>query len=450
MNTTAVILAVASPPGRSLRGIVRASGAACFELLWPLLGNPARDRGVRPARLRADGLDVACLVLVFPGPHSYTGEDSAEIQLPGNPALLERVIESLLQSGRVRGIHARRAEAGEFSARAFLNGRMSLTAAEGVAATIAARSDAQLRAARLLAGGRLGVLAHELADSIAGTLALVEAGIDFSDQEDVVPITPGDLLRRLAPPRDRVGVVLDRSVGSEQLDAIPRVVLTGAPNAGKSTLFNALLGHTRAVVSDIAGTTRDVLTEPLSIDTPHGAAEVMLVDLAGTAAAESSLDEQMQSLARQAIAGADLLLHCVPAGATVRTPPVPPGNGILVRTKCDLAEAPGDGGVCALTGRGLDRLRNIIAEHLADRTVSLAADALALQPRHEAALQSARANLEDAIDLVEPAGRERTLPSPELVAAGLRLALDDLAALAGDISPDDVLGRIFSTFCVGK
>ena len=106
--------------------------------------------------------------------------------------------------------------------------------------------------------------------------------------------------------------------------------------------------------------------------------------------------------------------------------------------------------MCALTGGGLDRLRDIIAEHLADRAVSLAADTLALRPRHEAALRSARRNLQDAIDLVEPAGCARILPQPELVAASLRLALDDLAALAGDISPDDVLGRIFSTFCVGK
>ena len=453
MDTTAVILAVASPPGRSLRGIVRVSGDACFELLRPSFECPSRDRGVSPTRFVADGLDVACLALVFPGPRSYTGEDSVEIQFPGNPALLERVIEALLRSGRDRGIHARRAEAGEFSARAFLNGRMTLTAAEGVAATIAARSDAQLRAARLLAGDRLGVLAHELADSIAATLALVEAGIDFSDQEDVVSIAPGELVQRLVPSRDRVGTVLDRSVGIEQLDAIPRVVLTGAPNAGKSTLFNALLGHTRAVVSDVPGTTRDVLTEPLSIDTPHGAAEVMLVDLAGSVVAQSTLDEHMQSVAGQAIAGADLVLHCVPARAREDTPPMTattPDNEILVRTKCDLAPARGDGGVCALTGRGLDRLRDIIAEHLADRAVSLAADALALRPRHEAALQSARRNLQDAIDLVEPVGGTRTLPQSELVAASLRLALDDLAALAGDISPDDVLGRVFSTFCVGK
>ena len=450
METTTVILAVASPPGRSLRGIVRASGAACFDLLSPSLQCPTRDRGVSPARLQVSGLDVACLLLMFPGPRSYTGEDSAEIQLPGNPALLERVIEVLLHSGRVRGIHARRAEAGEFSSRAFLNGRMSLTEAEGVAATIAARSDAQLRAARLLAGGRLGALARELADSIAGTLALVEAGIDFSDQEDVVAITPRVLVQRLLPPRDHVGAVLDRSVGSEQLDAIPRVVLTGAPNAGKSTLFNALLGHTRAVVSDVPGTTRDVLTEPLAIDTPHGKAEVMLVDLAGNAAVESTLDEHMQSVAGQAIAGADLVLRCVPAPAPHDTPAVARLNEILVRTKCDLADAPGDVGVCAITGRGLDRLRDILAGHLADRTVSLAADALALRPRHEAALHSARRNLQDAIDLVEPSGSTRTLPQPELVAASLRLALDDLAALAGDISPDDVLGRVFSTFCVGK
>jgi len=449
IDTTTVILAVASPPGASLRGIVRVSGVRAFELLTPHaeLG----VRGTHRGRLSLGGLDVACLAFVFPGPGSYTGEDAVELQLPGNPVLLERVIDDLIESGRGRGIEARRAEAGEFTARAFLNGKMSLTQAEGVAAIIAAQSDAQLRAGRLLAGGALGGLARGLADDLAGALALVEAGIDFTDQEDVVAIGPRELHQRVIALRDRIQDQLDRSVGTEQLDALAWVVLTGEPNSGKSTLFNALLGRTRAVVSEIAGTTRDVLAEPLSIDTPHGPAEVMLVDLAGTDAAESDLNRQMQAAARQAIERADLVLHCVPVGSI-------PGeianfDRFTVRTKSDLdpARTTGHGiAVSAHSGDGLDALRTAIARRVADRAVSLAADALALRPRHEAALRSAARDLTETIALVESSQAERHVPRPELVAATLRAALDDLGRLAGNVTPDDVLGRIFATFCVGK
>ncbi len=453
MDTTAVILAVASPPGRSLRGIVRASGPACFALLEPHVGGPW-SRGARRGRLRADGLDFACIANIFEAPRSYTGEDSAEIQIPGNPALLARVIETLLESGRQRDLDVRRAEPGEFSARAFLNGRLSLTEAEGVAATIAARSDAQLRAAGLLAAGALARLAHELSETLAGALALVEAGIDFTDQEDVVAIAPRELLEILVPPRDRLDALLARSIGTEQLEAIPWVVLTGRPNAGKSTLFNTLLGHPRAVVCDAPGTTRDMLTEPLTIPTPHGPAEVMLVDLAGADAGESLLNQQMQSAARQAIDRAELVIHCIPCGSGRGSLPAPASRAdreILVRTKSDLAPAPASGiAVSAVRGTGLGTLLDGIAGRLTGRAVSLAADALALQPRHEAALRSAQRNVTDAIDLVGPARDQRQLTQPELVAAALRLALDDLAALAGDVTADDVLGRIFTTFCVGK
>ncbi len=454
MDTTAVILAVASPPGRSLRGIVRASGPACFALLEPHLQGPW-SRAVRLTRLRVTGLELSCIANIFEAPRSYTGEDSVEIQIPGNTALLTRVIETLLESGQRRGLEVRRAEAGEFSARAFLNGRLSLTEAEGVAATIAARSDAQLRAAGLLATGALSRLAHELSDTLAGALALVEAGIDFTDQEDVVAIAPRELLDTLVAPRDRVETLLARSVGTEQLEAIPWVVLTGDPNAGKSTLFNALLGHTRAVVGDVPGTTRDVLTEPLTIRTPHGLAEVMLVDLAGTDAGDSLLNQEMQSAARQAIDRAELVIHCLPcARGSAAGGPAPASRSdreILVRTKSDLAPAPDHGiAVSAVSGTGIATLLDGIAGRLADRAVSLAADALALEPRHETALRSAQRNLNDAIELVKPARDQRQLPQPELAAASLRLALDDLAMLTGDVTPDDVLGRIFTTFCVGK
>jgi tRNA modification GTPase len=500
-----VILAVASPLGRSARGIVRLSGQRTFDLLQPhlILQNTSREAGpderseegpgIAPGRdeeterrgdeegrrpgdeatvRRSDegesppcrrgayrailtGLlpaDLPALALLFIAPQSYTGEHSAELQLAGNPLLLERIIDGLLDSARRRNIDARRAEAGEFTARAFMNGRMTLTEAEGVAATIAAQSDAELRAARLLTAGRLGELARALADRLAAALALVEAGIDFIDQEDVIAITAADLHAHLAALRDEIRRQLEHSVGLEQLEAIPWVVLTGAPNTGKSTLFNALLGHERAVVSDVAGTTRDVLAEPLTIDTDHGPAEVMLIDLAGFDLGDTALNEQMQALARGAIERAELVIRCVPADAPRA---VVDAGALLARTKADLAPerltaGAGEILVSALTGLGLEALRCAVADRLADRAVSLAADAIALRPRHEAALRSARRNLEEALALIELHEDERALREPELIASIMRSALDELASLAGDITPDDVLGRIFATFCVGK
>lgn len=481
-----VIVAVASPPGRSLRGIIRISGARSLDLIRQVINLHHEAASVeRPATIRAasgaireeDGghghpmhpllrghhhaqlqflIDrrLTLSLLAFPAPHSYTGEDSIELQMPGNPALLEQSIDSILAVAAHHNIEVRRAEPGEFTARAFFNGRLSLTQAEGVAATIAAQSDAELRAAQWLSSGSLGAFAHALADDLVSTLALVEAGIDFTDQEDVVAISPVDLLNRLHILYRRIRDQLSRAVGTEQLRAIPWVVLRGRPNAGKSALFNALLGHERAVVSPTAGTTRDVLAEPLIIDTPHGPGEVMLVDLAGLDADEdSTINRLMQAAATEAAWRAELVLRCVPVNQAVGDIHVIEQE-LLVRTKCDLTQASADDGisVSAVSREGLDALRRAIADRLADRAVSLAADATVLRPRHEAALRSALNNLGEAVGLVEPLVRERTasLPNPELIAAAMRVALDDLSALAGDITPDDVLGRVFSTFCVGK
>ena len=434
----------------------------------PQLSNASSPRlrhGLHFAHLQlAPPLKLPVIVIAFDAGRSYTAEESVELQVPGNPHLLERVIDMLLASGRERGLDARRAEPGEFTARAFFNGRLSLTQAEGVAATIAARSDAELRAARQLLSGRLGDLARHLADDIAGALALVEAGIDFTDQDDVVAISPGDLRQRLRAIRDSIEQHLRHAVGAEQLQAIPWVVLAGAPNAGKSSLFNALLGRERAVVSAVSGTTRDVLAEPLSVQTLHGPAEVMLVDLAGLDEADqSTIGALMREAAGQALERAELVLRCAPVtsaepAACHSSGMGSPSTELIVRTKADLdpaaaARGASDGSsiaVSAVSGAGLDELRSALAARLGEAAVSFAADAVALQPRHDAALRDAREALDEAETLLGGQIDDRQLLHPELSAAAMRAALDSLAAVAGEVTPDDVLGRIFASFCIGK
>ncbi len=436
------IVAVASPPGRSPRGLIRASGPQVTDLIDTLLSRKRLEpRAPTPGRLRLSNHHaLPILATLFPGPHSYTGEDVLELQLPGNPALLERVLMHLLN---LPGAGVRLAEPGEFTRRAFINGRIDLTRAEGIAATIGAVSDAQLRAAGLLRQGRLGRFAEQLVDRLARLLALVEAGIDFVDQDDVVAITPGALDAELADIARQLTDLRGRCRSWSQLQSLPWVVLAGDPNAGKSTLFNALLGRERAVASSAAGTTRDVLTEPLRLD--H--AEVMLVDMAGLDDAAGALDRAMQAAARAAIDRAELILALGPLRIEVGATPI-----VRVAPKVDLGahDEQADVHVSAVTGEGLAELRQIIAARLNDRAVAIGGEAMALQPRHEQALRSASEAIVQARRQLAPQREAADLHAPELVADTMRRALDQLAALGGEMTPDDVLGRVFATFCVGK
>lgn len=441
-STTNTIIAVSSAPGQSLRGLVRLSGPDSWAMVQALGAEIASPRQLTATQIHFDWRRLPCLVLGFRGPASYTGQDLVELQLPGNPALLDQVVHRLIQQG------ARMAEPGEFTFTAYLAGKLDLTQAEGIAATIHATSQAQLQAAKLLRRGNLGTFSHQLVESLATALALVEAGIDFTDQDDVVAITPAQLMDRLSDIHKQLTDLLANARSWGALEALPRVVLVGPPSAGKSTLFNALLGRQRAVTHEQAGTTRDILSEPMILQRADGSrVEVMLLDIAGLDDAVNALDNDIQQAARQTIEQADIIIHlgrCEPAEHVIR-----------VRPKMDLpsmheADVSDILPISARTGMGLPRLKRAILEKLGHRGVSIAAEKLALQPRHEMALKQAVTAIEDALLRVTPQHHEHALDDLELIAGTLRDALDQLASLGGEMTPDDIIGRVFATFCVGK
>ena len=448
INTTDTIVAASSPPGRSLRGLVRISGDRTAEVLNALGLDWSEPRRLAPGRAQLGApAHVPVMVVRWHAPDSYTGADLAEIQLPGNPALLERLIARIIETG------ARLAEPGEFTCRAFLAGKLDLPQAEGIAATIAAVSDGQLFAAQLLRQGRLGSFAAELVDELADALALVEAGIDFTDQEDVVSISPGDLDRRLEQVDRQLLDLLSHSRAWGALEALPHVVLAGAPSTGKSTLFNALLRRHRAVISPMPGTTRDILTEPLALRDDQGReVEIMLVDIAGLGEPTSVLDRRIQAQARNALEQAELILHVDDGRGSSLTLPRAAVPVLRVHSKSDRTPPPPtcDISVCALTGAGLGDLRRAIVAAVGDRAVGVSAQMLALQPRHAAALRAAGEHLTTARDLLEAQRDAEIIDHVELVAQAVRSALDDLAGLGGRMTPDDVIGRVFARFCVGK
>jgi len=466
------IAAPASGGGVGPRAILRVSGPATSAAIAALgavelaAAGPGACTAVLTIPTARGAAELPTLVVMFRSPRSFTGEDALELQIPGNPALVQRVMQVILA---VEGVRA--AAPGEFTARAFLSGKLTAEQAEGVAAVIAARSDAELESARRLVQGRTGERYRRLADELAGALALVEAGIDFTDQEDVVPITRSDLLQRLRAVEAGLKELAGPQTANESEADEPVVVLAGAPNAGKSTLFNALLGRTRAVVSDIPGTTRDAVAERLDLAARgwlpggqgFGVGSVMLVDLAGldeALATRSALDEAGQAAAGLAIERADVVVLCDPAGrfdsaelrragdrAAARGAVV-----VRVRTKADLAGACGADAehaiaVCGLDGWNLGALARAIAD--AAESARPGGTSLVL-PRHRRALHGALTGVGSAVAALRQQAGGQAIQSVELVASSMRSALDELGEIAGRIGPDDIIGRVFATFCIGK
>jgi tRNA modification GTPase len=428
-----VIFALATGAGRSAVAVMRLSGLGCGEVIAALAGPLPAPRRASLRVLRHGGVPLdRALVLWFPGPASYTGEDSAELHLHGGPAVIAAVAEALEALG------ARPAEPGEFTRRAFLHGRLDLTAAEGIADLIAAETEAQRRQALRQAEGGLARMHAAWATRLTQLLARQEAFIEF-EEEDL----PTDLDARVeadaAALRAEMAAMLAEGERGEKLREGLTIAILGAPNAGKSSLLNALAGREAAIVSARAGTTRDVVEVRLIL----GGVPVTLADTAGLrdAADEIEAEGVRRALARAETADLRLLVFAADAAPDMATLALCGPDALVVLNKADLGVGGVDGAlaVSARTGLGLDVLRERL-EQAAVQRAGLSDGAVLTRPRHRAALRDAVAELE----------RLPLAGLPELRAEALRAALRALSRLTGRVDVEQVLDLVFGEFCIGK
>jgi tRNA modification GTPase len=437
MHPDDTIVALATALGPGLRAIVRLSGPKAFEVATKeFTGNvvPERLRRVYVGQIRLADVHspLPADLLVFPGPHSYTGQDVVEIHTISSPPLLEQLIAGLLAAG------ARAAQPGEFTMRAFLAGKLDLPRAEAVLGVIEANDDDQLRSALAQLAGNVTRPLDGLREDLLNLLADIEASLDFAD-EDITFVGRDHLLLRLSKGMAQVTLVRRQLDSRGRSEKAFRAVLVGRPNAGKSRLFNVLTGG-KAIVSDQPGTTRDYLIGRLELD----GATVELIDTAGRQAPRDAIDAEAQSLGRGQADASDLLLVCVPAEATLNDDDhghVEAG-GVLVATMCDRAAAPeGRLATSAVTGLGLDDLRSLLSERARARREPPLAPSLSRCRHHVEKCLTHLRNSHNAVLFDDPA---------EILALELRAALEELGALVGAIYTDDLLDRIFSRFCIGK
>ena len=442
------IAAIATPPGQGGVGVVRVSGPLTPALAQQLLGTlPAPRRARYGAFRNANGkvLDHG-LALFFPAPHSFTGEDVLELHAHGSPVVLDWLLETLTQGG------ARLARPGEFSERAFLNDKLDLVQAEAIADLIASHSRAAAQAALLSLEGLFSTQINQLVAQLIQLRVLIEAALDFSD-EAVDWLTPASLQQQLGQLRTLLNQLQHSAQQGRLLREGLTVVIAGPPNAGKSSLINALSGRDVAIVTPQAGTTRDVLREPVNLD----GLPLILLDTAGLRASEDAVEQEGMRRAHTALERADHVLWMVAAPSvpetdaatldlpeSLRTRPY-----TLLRNKIDCTgESPQlyslSEGHCVLslsvqTGAGLDLLRQHL-KHLAGYQPS--EGVFLARRRHLEALRQAEAAMLRAETQVDGL--------PELLAEELYQAQRALSQITGAFTADDLLGAIFSTFCIGK
>lgn len=440
MHTRDTIAALATPAGPGARAIVRVSGPASTAVLAPLFAAPqplvAGKRALLSGHLRLpDLVPIPADVYFWTAPRSYTGQDLAEIHLLSCPPLVELLIARLLLSG------CRAAGPGEFTLRAFLSGKLDLTRAEAVQAVIEAGSRDELKQALKQLGGGMARPLQELRDDLLNLLADVEAGLDFAD-EDIRFVQPEEMLQRLAKALAQVTLLGKQLEQRGLTERVFRVVLTGRPNAGKSSLFNALAGAD-ALVSPQPGTTRDYLVKRLHLGETH----IELIDTPGWQLEFGVIESQAQMLAREQAEQADLLLLCLEPGhplapeeeAMLRRPQPPV---VAIATKCDLGTSHSDiPATSAVTGSGIESLRSLLAERARRHK----------QPSLAPSLSRCRHHITSCLEQLRRAhGIVLFEEPPELLALEVRGALEQLGEMVGTIYTDDLLDRIFSRFCIGK
>jgi tRNA modification GTPase len=449
------IVAIATAPGRGAIGIVRASGRDLSPLIAGLCGRRLAPRVAHYGPL-LDAQGVALdqgLALHFPAPNSYTGEDVLELQAHGGPVVLQLILARCLEAGREIGL--RLADPGEFTARAFLNDKLDLAQAEAVADLIDASTEAAARSAGRSLAGAFSQEVEVLAAAIVRLRMLVEATLDFPEEE-IDFLERAGARRQLADIRDQLARVMDRARQGALLREGLRVVLAGAPNVGKSSLLNALAGAELAIVTPIAGTTRDRVSETIQI---HGV-PVHVIDTAGLRAATDEVERIGIERSWEAIANADavLFLHDLsrvddPAAQAddraiaEELARAHAGEPLHVWNKRDLApDRPLPEGALALsaqTGAGLDALREALLERAGAAHVP--EGVFIARTRHVEAL----ARTSEHLDLARQHADQRDT-ALDLYAEELRLAHQALGEITGQFTADDLLGEIFGRFCIGK
>jgi tRNA modification GTPase len=438
------IAALSTPPGEGALAVVRLSGLDAWEVAKQIFRGPELvTRYATFGRIvDADGLVDEVVLTAFRGPASYTGEDVVEISCHGGVLVSARVLQVALEAG------ARPAGPGEFTQRAFLNGKLDLTQAEAVMDLIRAQTPLAARAAAEQLSGRIGNEVLAIRDAILDVVAHVEAYIDFPD-EDIDPDVGAALLARVDAARGRVTSLLATANEGRILREGVRLAICGRPNAGKSSLLNRLAGFERAIVSPIPGTTRDTIEEVLSLR----GIPFRVIDTAGLRETPDAIEREGVRRAREAIEAADVVVRVIDATDLIALDDPAAAEGeILVLNKVDLLSASGSSPaalekalpVSCATGVGMDSLVDAVAARVRTEPLARRESLAAVNARHQACLIRADRALADA------GAKLAASEAPEFIALDLRAALQAAGEIVGVVDTDDILGRIFGSFCIGK
>ncbi len=436
------IAALSTPPGEGAIAVVRLSGPEALTIAGKIFrgATPQPRRAVFGRIVDAEGVVDEVVLTTFSAPASYTGEHVVEIGCHGGVLVSARVLQTALEAG------ARAAGPGEFTQRAFLNGKMDLTQAEAVMDLIRAQTPLAARAAAEQLAGRIGAEILAIREAILDVVAHVEAYIDFPD-EDIDPDTGAALLGRIGAARERIARLLATAHEGRILREGVRLAICGRPNAGKSSLLNRLAGYERAIVSPTPGTTRDTIEEVLNLR----GIPFRVIDTAGLRETPDAIEREGVRRAREAVEAADVVLRVIDAteAGALEDPAVADAE-MIVLNKCDLATGtppgtpPGLFAISCATGAGIDTLVDALAARVRTEPAAPRDSLAAVNARHQACLKRAAAALAAAAEKLS-AGE-----APEFLALDLREALAAAGEVVGVVDTDDILGRIFGSFCIGK